>query len=217
MARVFRSIINGKTITQIAEELTAEKVLTPNAHWKSIGEKTSRGAHNADPCKWSAATIIAILKKQEYMGWKVLNKTTKETYKSKRKSTPPENLIIFKDMHPAIVDEETWNIVQRLRETKRRPQRVGGEPNPLTGVLYCADCGSKMYHKQGKADSTHKPHNEYCCSSYRHYSRSCTMHYIRVEVIETLILEVIRKVTGYVRENEAEFRESKKLTACKRN
>ncbi len=205
VARIFRSIINGKTLTQIAEELTAEKVLTPNAHWKSIGEKVSRGAHNADPCKWSAATIIAILKKQEYMGWKVLNKTTKDTYKSKRKATAPEDLIIFKDMHPAIVDEETWNIVQRLRQTKRKPQRVGGTPNPLTGVLYCADCGSKMYHKQGKADSTHKPHNEYCCSSYRHYSRSCTCHYIRVEVIETLILEVIRKVTGYVRKNEAEF------------
>lgn len=164
-----------------------------------------RSYPNAHPTKWSAATIIQILKKPEYMGWCVLNKTIKETYKSKRKAASPEDMLIFKDAHPAIVTEETWNVVQRLRETRRRPERITGEPNPLTGVLYCADCGNKMYHKQGKADSSHKPHHEYCCSSYRHYSRSCICHYIRVPVIENLILDAIRWVSGYVRNNEAKF------------
>lgn len=205
VSRIYRSLISGKSLTKIAEELTAEKILTPNAHWKNVGESTSMGAQGADPYRWSTATVIQIVKKQEYMGWCVLNKTTKENYKSKRKATAPEDMIIFKDAHPAIVDEETWNIVQRLRETRRRPERIGGEPNPLTGVLYCADCGAKMYHKQGKSDSTHHPHHEYVCSSYRHYSRSCTCHYIRVAVIEKLILTAIRRVSGYARENEAEF------------
>lgn len=203
--RIFHGIIGGKTITQIAEELTAEKVLTPAAHWRNIGEKTSMGATPADPAKWSAATIIVILKKEEYMGWKVLNKTGTDSYKSKKRQPTPDNKLIFKDAHPAIVDEETWNIVQRLRETKRVREKVGGEPNPLTGVLYCADCGHKMYHKQGKQDPSHKPHNEYCCSSYRHYTRSCTMHYIRVEVIEKLVLETIRAVSKYALKNEADF------------
>lgn len=205
VARIFQSIISGKTVTRIAEELTAEKIMTPNAHWKHIGESTSMGAHNADPYKWSTATVINLVKKQEYMGWCVLNKTIKENYKAKRKAAAPEDMIIFKDAHPAIVDEETWNIVQRLRETRRRPERIGGEPNPLTGILYCADCGEKMYHKKGNTGRPNQPHHEYVCSSYRHYSRSCTCHYIRVPVIEKLILTAIRRVSGYARENEAEF------------
>ncbi len=204
--RIFQGVIEGKPIARIAEELTAEQILTPAAHWRAIGERVSMGAAGADPYKWATATLIQILKKEEYMGWTVLNKTATESYKSKkREATPQENRLIFKDTHPAIIDEETWNVVQRLRETKRVRERIGGEPNPLTGVLYCADCGEKMYHKQGSTGRPDQPHHEYVCSSYRHYSRSCTCHYIRVSVVESLVLEAIRRVSGYVRENEAEF------------
>ncbi|GHU57237.1 hypothetical protein AGMMS49975_22350 [Clostridia bacterium] len=164
-----------------------------------------RNYPEAEPYRWSAGMVSNVLKREEYMGWCVLNKTVKETYKSKRVENAPENRLIFKNSHPAIVDEEIWNVVQRLRGTKRVPQRVGGEPNPLTGVLYCSDCGQKLFHKQGKTGRTQKPHDEYCCSSYRHYTRSCTMHYIRVEVIENLILETIRRVSKFVRNNKAEF------------
>lgn len=212
VARIFQSIISGKTVSNIAEELTAERILTPNAHWKNIGE--DMGRHNADPCKWAVATVIQILKKKEYIGWKILNKTTKENYKAKRKANAPEDMLIFKDAHPAIVDEETWNVVQRLRKTRRVPERIGGAPNPLTGILYCADCGEKMYHKQGNTGRPNQPHHEYVCSSYRHYSRSCTCHYIRVVVIEKLILAAIQRVSGYVRKNEAEFVERVRETSA---
>jgi len=203
--RIFRSVIAGKNIAKITEELTAERILTPNAHWKSIGERTSHGAHNADPYKWSSATVINILKKEEYMGWKVLNKTGTENYKSKQRKPTPENRLVFKDAHPQIIDEETWNIVQRLRGTKRRVYKPDGEPNPLTGVLYCADCGAKMYHKRGTSGRPDHPHHEYVCSGYRHYSKSCTCHYIRVEVVEQLILDAIRRASRYAIENEAAF------------
>ena len=203
--RIFRSVIAGKNIAKITEELTAERILTPNAHWKSIGERTSRGAHNADPYKWSSATVINILQKEEYMGWKVLNKTGTENYKSKQRKPTPENRLVFKDAHPQIIDEETWNIVQRLRGTKRRVYKPDGEPNPLTGVLYCADCGAKMYHKRGTSGRPDHPHHEYVCSGYRHYSKSCTCHYIRVEVVEQLILDAIRLASRYAIENEAAF------------
>ena len=203
--RIFRSVIAGKNIAKITEELTAERILTPNAHWKSIGERTSRGAHNADPYKWSSATVINILKKEEYMGWKVLNKTETENYKSKQRKPTPENRLVFKDAHPQIIDEETWNIVQRLRGTKRRVYKPDGEPNPLTGVLYCADCGAKMYHKRGTSGRPDHPHHEYVCSGYRHYSKSCPCHYIRVEVVEQLILDAIRRASRYAIENEAAF------------
>ena len=105
------------------------------------------GASGADPCKWATATLIQILKKEEYMGWKILNKTGTDSYKSKKRKATPENRLVFKDAHPQIIDEETWNIVQRLRGTKRRVYKLDGETNPLTGILYCADCGAKMYHK----------------------------------------------------------------------
>jgi len=203
--RIFKGIINGKSLSKIAAELTTEKILTPAAHWRNIGAAVSVGAQNADPTKWSLGTVIQILKKEEYMGWKILNKTGTDSYKSKKRQATPENKIVFKDAHPQIIDPETFNIVQRLRGTKRRPYKLDGEPNPLTGILYCADCGAKMYHKQGKSDSEHKPHNEYVCSSYRHYSKTCTCHYIRTSVVENLILESIRRTSGYVRENESEF------------
>jgi len=200
--RIFHSIIEGKSVTQISEELTAENLPTPATHWTKIGQGMA-GKPNKNPTTWSVATVINICKKEEYMGWTVLNKTTKETYKSKRVPTP-ENRMIFKDTHPAIVDEETWNLVQKLRKTIRKREKVTGEVNPLTGILYCADCGAKMYNKLGKTGRT-KPHNEYVCSSYRHYSKSCTCHYIRVEVVEKLILTAIRRVSKYAKTNETEF------------
>jgi DNA invertase Pin-like site-specific DNA recombinase len=202
--RIFNSIINGKSVTQIANELSEEQILIPTAHWQKVGAGM-RSAPNAHPTNWSASAIIAICKKQEYMGWAVLNKTVKETYKSKRVQASPENILVFKDAHPPIVDEETWTVVQRLRETRRRPERVTGAVNPLTGVLYCSDCGHKMYHKRGKQDARHKPHDEYVCSSYRHYTRSCTCHYIRVVVIEKILLDMIKSVSHYVRNNEPDF------------
>ena len=196
--RIFQSIIEGKGIQKIADELTAEGILCPAAHWQKINAGMKKPF--SDPCKWTPTTVGNIIAKEEYKGWVVLNKTVKETYKSKRKPNAPENMLIFKGVHPQIVDEETWNVVQRLRDTKRKPRRFDGEPNPLTGVLYCAECGHKLYDTGRK-----KVHNEYVCSSYRHYTRSCTMHYIRTEVIEDLILTAVKRVSRYVRENENVF------------
>ncbi len=203
--RIFQSVIAGKNLAKIAEELTAEQVLTPAAHWRAIGERTSMGASGADPYKWATATLIQILKKEEYMGWKILNKTGTDSYKSKKRKATPESRLVFKDAHPQIIDEETWNIVQRLRGTKRRVYKLDGETNPLTGILYCADCGAKMYHKRGNTGRPDQPHHEYVCSSYRHYSKSCTCHYIRVSVVESLILDAIRRVSQYALENETAF------------
>ena len=200
--RIFHSVIEGKGVQKIADELTAERVLCPAAHWNKIGAGMKKPF--SDPHKWTPTTVSNILLKEEYMGWTVLNKTVKETYKSKRKPNAPENRLVFKETHPQIVDEETWTVVQRLRNTKRIPKRVDGEPNPLTGVLFCSDCGHKLYNKLGETGRG-KPHNEYVCKSYRHYTRSCTMHYIRTEVVEDLILTAIRRVSHFVQDNEQLF------------
>jgi len=201
--RMFRGVVEGKTVTQLAEEFTVENLPTPSTHWNNIGAGMTNKP-NANPTKWAASTIIAILKKEEYMGWKVLNKTKKDSYKTKKREDNPDKLI-FKDAHPAIVTEEEWEVVQRLRETRRLPERIGGAPNPLTGILFCHDCGHKMYHKQGRTGRPNQPHQEYVCSSYNHYSRSCTCHYIRVSVVEELILDTIKETCAYVRKNESDF------------
>jgi DNA invertase Pin-like site-specific DNA recombinase len=204
--RAYQMTIDGKSITQIARIFNDERILIPTAHWAKIGADNCRKHPNANPYAWTVAMVRNILKREEYMGWCVLNKTVKETYKSKRKPNDPANVLIFKDAHPAIVDEECWNTVQRLRETRRIPTRKGDkEPNPLTGVLYCADCGHKMFYKRGNTGRNAHPHDEYVCSSYRHYTRSCTMHYIRVDAVQTLILQSVKAVAKYALENEAEF------------
>ena len=200
--RIFQSVIEGKGVQNIAAELSKENILTPTAHWTKLGAGMP-GKPTTNPTRWSPSCIVALLKKEEYMGWKVLNKTIKENYKMKKREPNPDKLI-FKDAHPAIVDEEMWTVVQRLRETKRMRMSAHGPRNPLTGVLFCADCGYKMYHKQGRT-GRRKPHNEYVCTSYRHYSRECTIHYIRAEAAEELILDTIRRTCNYVRKSEPDF------------
>jgi DNA invertase Pin-like site-specific DNA recombinase len=201
--RMFQSVIDGKGIQIIANELNADGIPTPAIHWHNIGAGMKKPF--SEHTIWAASTVGNILLKEEYMGWTVLKKSVKETYKSKRKPNAPENRNIIKDTHPAIIDEETWTTVQRLRQTKRRYQKDGGEPNPLTGIMICRDCGQKMSHKRGSCGAYNPPHNEYICSSYRHWSRSCTQHHIRVSVVEDLILTAVRRVCHYVRENEQLF------------
>ena len=204
--RIFQSVVAGESVASIARTLRAEKIPIPSEHWKRIGAPV-RAAKYADPYAWSASTIGYILKRPEYMGRKVLGKTVCENYKTKstRKTTPDEQFI-FDGEIPAIVDEETWQTVQKLRETKRRAPKKQTAPNRLTGLLYCADCGAKLTHRhnlvQGKWIE-----DAFICSSYRQLTRDCTMHHIPTAKIEAAILAAIQRVSWYVRHNEAEFAE----------
>jgi DNA invertase Pin-like site-specific DNA recombinase len=206
--RIFQLVIEGNGVYQIALILEREKVLIPTAHWLAIGAKEN--AHNTfkGPYLWRGGVVSTILGRREYMGYAVLHKTQSESYKSKkRKVTPESELIIIKNAYPAIVDEETWNNAQRLRRTVRRPAKSGEPPNPLTGLMYCADCGAKMTHDRSKyyRESNKSPKNEYVCSKYRQRTRECSMHFIRVPVVEELVLTAIRRVSKFARENESEF------------
>ena len=154
------------------------------------------------------------------MGHTVNFRTYKESYKSKRnKKAPKEDWIIFENTQEAIIDEETFNTVQKLRKTIRRTDSVG-IANPLTGLVYCADCGAKMYNHRGKAgfkrdwlgrktDKRRPPKDEYICSTYNlargNFEEKCSSHYIRSEVINKLVLDTIKEVSEYVKLNEEEF------------
>ena len=154
------------------------------------------------------------------MGHTVNFRTYKESYKDKRsKATPKEDLVVFEDTQEAIIDKETWERVQSLRKTIRRTDTIG-EANPLTGLMFCADCGAKMYNHRGKAgkarDWAGRPNgkrrpdrDEYNCSRYdlgnQRYDTYCTTHLIRTVVVNELLLEAIKEVCNYAQNNEAAF------------
>ena len=205
--RIFQMVIDGNGLRQIADALCAEKILIPSAYAAKYHPENRHCKEYHDPYRWSGTEVGRILSKQEYMGHTVLGKTVSESYKTKkRRNATSDELMIFKNTHPAIVDEETWNNAQRLRKTIRKLGKGENRPYRLTGLLYCADCGAKMTHRQrSKGYQKFDADNAYVCSAYRQLTRDCTMHYIRVSVVEKLILSAIRRVSGYVRENEDEF------------
>ena len=213
--RIFRLVLEGKGPDQIARILSEDKVECPSYY---LSQK-NRGCHpNVDPDEryvWHSVTISRIIGKMEYIGHTVNFRSYKESYKDKRKMTPPENWVIFENTQEPIVDEHTWQLAQELRKTKRIPNRKD-EPNPLTGLMYCADCGRKMHNHRsdGKPASEklkgYPPYDIYRCSTYynglrKFQSPVCTSHYIRTDVVRELILEAVRSVSRYAIENEEEF------------
>lgn len=203
--RIFKLVLEGNGVNRIADILYADKILIPSAYAEKYYPENQHSKSFHDPIRWTNQTIIHVLEKREYMGHTVLGKTISESYKTKkRRKATEDELMIFENTHEAIIDEETWNNVQRLIERKRRPKKNGAPPCRLSGLLYCADCGSKLSHRYNSRNK-YDADNSYGCSSYRQYTRNCTMHYIRVSVVEKLILETIREVSAYALSNEKEF------------
>jgi DNA invertase Pin-like site-specific DNA recombinase len=206
--RIFQLVIEGNGVYQIANILEQEKTLIPTAHWESIGESGNVRHHSyKNQYMWRGGVISNIIEREEYMGNLILRKTQSDSYKrKKRKETPKDERLVFEGAIPQIIDEETWHNAQRLRRTVRRPAKNGDPPYRLTGLLYCADCGAKMTHDRS-ADfrEGRKAKNEYVCSNYRQRTRECSIHFIRVPIVEKLILDAIRSVSGYVRDCEGEF------------
>ena len=202
--RIFQSVLAGESIAAIGRALRAEQIPIASEHWKRIGSPV-RTAGYADPYAWSATTIGYILSRPEYMGRKVLGKTVCENYKTKStRKTTAEEQYIFEGAIPAIIDEETWHNVQRLRETKRRAPKTQNAPNRLTGLLYCAECGAKLTHRHNLVQGKWWD-DAFICGNYRQLTRDCTMHYIPTQKLEAAILATIQRVSWYVRNNEAEF------------
>jgi len=150
--------------------------------------------------------VATILERREYTGVKILKKTYSDSYKhKKRKATPEDEQVVFVGAIPQIVDGETWALAQKLRRVVRRPAKDGRPPSSLTGLLVCADCGKLLTHARNYDYRQNREKDEYVCGNYRQGTKNCTMHYIRTEVIESLILKMIQRVAGYVKRDEAAF------------
>jgi len=219
--RIFQMAMDGMGLNQIARRLTNEKIEKPSYYYaknRMVGSKPS-SRDLSEPYSWNDGTISAILSKPEYAGHTVNFRTYKESYKDKNfKWNPKEDWKIFPNTHEAIIEQEVFDTVQRLRGTPRRVDSIG-EANPLTGLVYCADCGAKMYNSRQSKEYyderrfgkvyKHKTTDFYTCSAnvlgQNSFKRVCSQHFIRTVVIRELVLDTIRDVSGYVRENETEF------------
>ena len=202
---IFRLCVNGYGPTRIANILTERKILCPTYYALEHGEKP-RTVLPPDKYLWSATVVSHILERMDYLGHTVNFKTHVKSYKNRKKiDNSPEQWRIFENTHEAIIDKTTWETAQKLRRTIRRGDR-NKKPNPLTGLLYCGECGAKMYNERSDGDAYHKtPKDNYVCASYRKKTTSCTIHFIRSEIVRDLILDALRNVATYARANKEDF------------
>lgn len=199
--QIFAWCVDGLGPTQIAKRLKAAKVPTPTEHWSNIGRNCSKPPER--PFNWCSDTVASILSKQEYCGDTVNFRSTTKSFKNKKKiERPPEEWQIFKNTHPAIIDREVFALVQELRKHRRRPTK-SGIVSPFSGLLYCADCGEKLYYS---VTNNYKREQAYFfCSSYRKNSEVCSAHYIREKVVEQIVLESMQRILLNVQAFEKEF------------
>ena len=197
--KIFKLCIGGYGPAQIAKTMKEENILTPAAY---VAEKAGK-PYKGNPYKWDHATIGRILERLEYLGHTVNFRTTNKSPKSsKRVNNPVEKQMVFLNTHPAIIDENSYEIVQKIRENKRRPTATG-KVSIFSGKVFCADCGSKLYYCT--TNYFDESQDFFTCSKYRSNTGSCTVHYIRQQTLMNLVFRHIKSMLSYVQQFEESF------------
>jgi len=216
--RIFQYCMDGLGPTRIANRLRNEQVDIPTLYAIKAGhQKTDKREHALDPYGWQTSTVVKILERREYLGHLINFKTYSKSYKQrKRLKNDPSKHVVVENAHEAIISEEVFERVQQLRSNKRRPRHSGRE-NVLAGLVFCADCKSKMNLSSG---ASMKPEQDYfCCSGFNTKKKQCnSSHFIRRVVLEQAVLAYVQKVTAIATEHEKvlmdmlEYQNSVKLT-----
>ena len=203
--RIFAMTIDGYGPYQIASKLKSEKVLIPSAYLAQHGEGVNKNKTFKDVYGWGSSTICNILEKREYLGHTINFKTRKHFKDKKSHYVPEDEWTIFENTHEAIIDQQTFDLVQKIRGNVRRYPDGWGETAPLTGLLYCADCGGKMYvHRTNNG----KRISQYTCSQYTKVpcGTLCkTQHRINEDVVLSLVSEMLKAIAEYAKHDRAEF------------
>ena len=198
--QIFAWCAEGYGPGRIAKMLTEQKVLMPRAYtYRTTGKYMTEAAVQA-PYTWDHRTVMTILANKEYLGHTVLGRTRVKSYRDKRNiQVPEEQQYFFPDTHKPIIDRETFDIVQRIRENKRRYCK-NEEKDMFAGLLFCADCGKVLY--------SHRSNNKRCfvCGNYRHKTRNCSAHYIKSKDVETLVIENLRRIIAFAAKQGDSFR-----------
>ena len=203
--RIFAMTIEGYGPYQIASKLKEEKVLIPSAYLAQHGEGVNKNKTFKDVYGWGSSTICNILEKREYLGHTINFKTRKHFKDKKSHYVPEDEWTIFENTHEPIIDQQTFDLVQKIRGNVRRYPDGWGEAAPLTGLLYCADCGGKMYvHRTNNG----KRISQYTCSQYSKVpvGKLCTtQHRINEDVVLSLVSEMLKAIAEYAKHDRAEF------------
>ena len=201
--RIFEMYASGIGIVKICDRLSREQIVSPSVYaFKTTGSKSG----NPDltrPYHWAQTTVRKMLANQEYVGDTVNFKTYSKSNKlKKRLKNDPENILIFRDTHEAIIDRKTFELVQKHFAGRKRPDKQG-EMDKYAGYLFCGECGSRLYLHRGK---TIKPeNNNFQCGGFQRRTTDCTAHYIRENVLDQIVLHNLKTVTAYAREQPEEF------------
>ena len=211
--RIFQLACDGMGATAIADTLSEDKILIPSAYARQNHPEDCQCTNYHDPYTWNATTVGYILNRREYLGHTVLGKTTRDNFKTKRKRIANEDeLLVFYNTHEAIIDQETYDKAQRMGK-KVSPRRNSEKPaHRLSGLLYCADCGSRLAYinSKPKDGKIYDSNQAFRCSRYHNKYHSCTGHYIKASTIEMLIYQATKRVSQYVLKDEKEFVEQLK-------
>ena len=203
--RIFSLTLEGYGPYQIACKLSADRIEIPVVHLARFNEGVNRSKPVKDPYGWGSSTIVNILKKREYLGHTINFKTRKHFKDKKSHYVSEDEWTIFENTHEAIIDQQTFDLVQKIRSNVRRYPNGWGEAAPLTGLLYCADCGDKMYvHRTNNG----KRISQYTCSNYTKVpcGTLCpTQHRINESAVLTLVSDTLRAIAEYSRNDRTEF------------
>ena len=201
--RIFAMCASGNGPSQIARILKKVQVLTPTMYAYTRYGMNHTCLDTAHPYNWSDSAIANLLENEIYLGNTVNMKYSTKSYKDKRRvEHSREECLVFKDTHPALITQEVWDIVQRVRKNRRRPTKME-EQNKYSGLVFCADCGSNMVLHRARTMSA--SYNHFTCRTYKKDGESCTGHYIRECVLDEVVLEDLRRVTAMARERPEEF------------
>ena len=203
--RIFSLTLEGYGPYQIACKLSIDRIEIPVVHLARFNEGVNRSKPVKDPYGWGSSTIVNILKKREYLGHTINFKTRKHFKDKKSHYVSEDEWTIFENTHEAIIDQQTFDLAQKIRSNVRRYPNGWGEAAPLTGLLYCADCGGKMYvHRTNNG----KRISQYTCSQYSKIpvGKLCaTQHRINEDVVLSLVSDMLKAIAEYAKHDRAEF------------
>ncbi|MCR4641387.1 MAG: recombinase family protein [Lachnospiraceae bacterium] len=210
---IFTLASRGISLLGICRQLEDEKVLNPSSYMEKFHPENSHHQKVKNPYQWSEASVRMMLSREEYLGHTILGRTEIENFKTKRKRVvPKEEQYRFQNTHEAIIDGDLWETAQRMILRKRRY-----DPNPghrsshvLTGLCFCADCGARMTYRScegahRKGGRSYESDRSFTCGTYHHRYRECSMHYIRANVLEAHLLDLLQRLEAVIRRNENDF------------
>lgn len=202
---IFKLCSEGRGPSQIARQLTEEQIVNPSNHYFNMTGVALSNLDTTRPYRWTKGVIVSILANETYLGHTVSMKHTTASYKNKKKILRPENeWLRFENTHQAIINQEIWDIAHEVRRHKKRSRKDMETPNPYSGLVFCADCGKPLVLHRAHTMATSQ--NNFMCSTYKKFGKEeCSSHYLRESQLEKVILDDLKRVTHFARQDETLF------------